>query len=57
VERQAADPRSTLTFVHWLAALRARTPALQTGAQRSLDVGADLLACCARAGATGCWPR
>ena len=44
VQRQAADPRSTLALVRRLAALRARTPALQTGAQRSLEGGADVLA-------------
>jgi alpha-glucosidase len=44
VERQAADPRSMLTLVRRLAALRRRTPALQTGAQRSLDAGPDMLA-------------
>jgi alpha-glucosidase len=44
VERQAADPRSTLALVRRLAALRAHTPALQTGAQRTVDAGADVLA-------------
>ena len=44
VERQAGDPGSTLSLVRRLAALRAATPALQTGAQRSLDAGADVLA-------------
>jgi alpha-glucosidase len=44
VERQAADPRSTLTLVRRLAALRRRAPVLQTGAQQSLDAGADMLA-------------
>ncbi len=44
VERQAGDPRSTLALVRRLAALRARTPALQTGEQRSLEGGADVLA-------------
>jgi alpha-glucosidase len=44
VQRQAADPRSTLALVRRLAALRARTPALQTGEQRSLEGGADVLA-------------
>src|SRR4051794_38536826 len=44
VERQAADPRSTLSLVRRLAALRAETPALQTGAQRSLEAGAGVLA-------------
>ena len=44
VERQAGDPRSTLSLVRRLAALRAATPALQTGAQRSVEAGADVLA-------------
>jgi alpha-glucosidase len=44
VERQAADPRSTLALVRRLAALRAHTPALQTGAQRTVDAGPDVLA-------------
>jgi alpha-glucosidase len=44
VERQAADPRSTLTLVRRLAELRARTPALQTGTQRTLDAGEEVLA-------------
>jgi alpha-glucosidase len=44
VERQAADPRSTLSLVRRLAALRAGTPALQLGSQRSLDAAPDVLA-------------
>jgi alpha-glucosidase len=44
VERQAADRRSTLWLVRRLAALRAATPALQTGSQRSLEAGAGVLA-------------
>jgi alpha-glucosidase len=44
VERQAADPRSTLALVRRLAALRAHTPALQTGGQRTVDAGPDVLA-------------
>ncbi len=44
VESQATDPRSTLLLVRRLAALRAATPALQTGGQRTLDAGADVLA-------------
>jgi alpha-glucosidase len=44
VESQAADPRSTLSLVRRLAALRAATPALQTGAQRTLDAPAGVLA-------------
>src|SRR5918992_273889 len=44
VERQAADPRSTLSLVRGLAALRRKTPMLQTGAQRCLEAGADVLA-------------
>jgi alpha-glucosidase len=44
VETQAADPRSTLSFARRVAALRAATPALQLGAQRTLDAGPDVLA-------------
>jgi alpha-glucosidase len=44
VERQAADPRSTLALVRRLAELRERTPALQTGDQRTLEAGPDILA-------------
>jgi len=44
VERQASDPASMLSFVRRLAALRAETPALQAGAQRTLDAGPDVLA-------------
>jgi alpha-glucosidase len=44
VERQADDPRSTLTLTRRLAALRAADPVLQHGEQRSLDAGEDLLA-------------
>jgi alpha-glucosidase len=44
VERQAADPRSTLALFRRLAALRASTPALQTGTQRMLEAGAGVLA-------------
>jgi alpha-glucosidase len=44
VERQAGDPDSTLSLARRLAALRAATPALQTGEQRSLEAGADVLA-------------
>jgi alpha-glucosidase len=33
-----------LTFVRRLAALRRRTPALQTGTQRCVEAGADVLA-------------
>jgi alpha-glucosidase len=44
VERQVGDPDSTLSLVRRLAALRAATPALQTGVQRSLEAGADVLA-------------
>jgi alpha-glucosidase len=43
-ETQAADPRSTLNLTRRLAALRAASPALQMGAQRSLDAGEDVLA-------------
>jgi alpha-glucosidase len=44
VESQDGDPRSTLSLVRRVAALRAATPALQSGAQRTLDAGQDLLA-------------
>jgi alpha-glucosidase len=44
VERQAADPSSTLSLVRRLAALRAGSPALQTGRQRMVDVGPGVLA-------------
>jgi alpha-glucosidase len=44
VERQAADPRSTLSLVRRLAALRAASPTLQTGQQRMLDAGPGVLA-------------
>ncbi|MEA2492376.1 MAG: alpha-glucosidase, partial [Thermoleophilaceae bacterium] len=44
VASQAADPRSMLTLVRRLAALRAATPALQAGSQRSLDASPDVLA-------------
>jgi alpha-glucosidase len=43
-ERQDADPRSTLSFVRQLAALRAATPELQDGAQRLLDAAPGVLA-------------
>jgi len=43
VERQAADPRSTLALARRLAALRAGEPALQGGDQRSLDLGSSVL--------------
>jgi alpha-glucosidase len=46
-ERQASDPRSTLSLVRRLAALRASTPVLQTGDQRPVAGGADVL----------CWLR
>ena len=44
VERQAADPRSTLSLVRRLGALRAASETLQTGDQRMLDAGPDVLA-------------
>src|SRR5919106_1112147 len=44
VERQAADPRSMLTLARRLAAVRARTPVLHSGAQRTVDAGADVFA-------------
>jgi alpha-glucosidase len=43
-ETQAADPHSTLNLVRRLAALRRDTPALQTGAQRSVDAHPDVFA-------------
>jgi alpha-glucosidase len=43
-ETQAADPRSTLSFTRRLAGLRASTPDLQLGPQRTLDAGDDVLA-------------
>jgi alpha-glucosidase len=44
VERQAADPRSTLSLVRRLGELRAGSPALQSGRQHLLDAGPDVLA-------------
>jgi alpha-glucosidase len=44
VEAQAADPRSMLTLVRRLGALRRGAPALQTGSQHLLDAGPDVLA-------------
>jgi alpha-glucosidase len=44
VERQATDPHSTLALARRLAWLRRGEPALQTGEQRSIDAGPDLLA-------------
>ena len=44
VEAQAADPRSMLSLVRRLGALRRASPALQTGGQRFLDAGPDVLA-------------
>jgi alpha-glucosidase len=41
---EASDPRSTLTLFRRLAALRAATPALQTGTQRMLDTSNGVLA-------------
>jgi alpha-glucosidase len=43
-ERQAADPGSTLSLTRRLAWLRRGEPVLQSGGQRSLDAGDDLLA-------------
>src|SRR3954470_13528098 len=43
-ETQAADPGSTLALTRRLAALRRVTPALQSGAQRTVDLGEDVLA-------------
>jgi alpha-glucosidase len=44
VERQAADPDSTLALARRLAWLRRRDPVLQSGEQRSIDAGPDILA-------------
>ncbi|SDX34831.1 alpha-glucosidase [Geodermatophilus africanus] len=44
VERQAADPASTLSLVRRLAALRTASPALQAGRQRMLDAAPGVLA-------------
>ncbi|SDN77146.1 alpha-amylase family glycosyl hydrolase [Geodermatophilus sp. DSM 45219] len=44
VERQAADPSSTLSLVRELGALRASSRTLQTGAQRFVDAGPGVLA-------------
>ena len=44
VERQAADPSSTLSLVRRLAALRDGSPTLQTGRQRMVDAGPGVLA-------------
>ncbi|MGY1666439.1 alpha-amylase family glycosyl hydrolase [Geodermatophilus sp. SYSU D00696] len=43
-ERQIADPASTLSLVRRLGEVRAGSPALQSGAQRVLDAGPDVLA-------------
>jgi alpha-glucosidase len=42
-ETQAADRGSTLTLTRRLAALRRDTPALQSGTQRIVDLGEDVL--------------
>jgi alpha-glucosidase len=42
--RQAADPQSTLALARRLAWLRREEPVLQSGEQRSIDAGPDLLA-------------
>src|SRR3954447_8202821 len=44
VERQAADPRSTLALVRRLAELRQALPVLQGGSLTTLDAGPDVLA-------------
>ena len=41
---QAGDPRSSLTLFRRLAALRRELPALQSGTQRRVDAGPDVLA-------------
>jgi alpha-glucosidase len=43
-EAQAADPRSTLSLTRRLAAARRDAPALQTGAQRSVEAHRDVFA-------------
>jgi alpha-glucosidase len=43
-ETQAADARSTLALARRLGALRRETPALRHGSQRTLDLGAGVLA-------------
>jgi alpha-glucosidase len=43
-DRQTADPRSTLSLFRRVAALRAGSPALQTGDQRMLAAGPGVLA-------------
>jgi alpha-glucosidase len=44
VERQAADPDSTLTLARRLAAFRASTPTLQDGSQTTIDAGPEVFA-------------
>lgn len=44
VQAQEEDPRSALHLARRLAALRHRLPALQTGAQQTVDAGPDVLA-------------
>ena len=41
---QAGDPRSSLTLFRRLAALRRELPALQSGTQRTVEAGPDVLA-------------
>src|SRR5689334_14638530 len=43
-ETQAADPRSALALARRLGALRRATPALQTGGQRMVEAGDEVLA-------------
>jgi hypothetical protein len=50
VARQAADPDSALSLYRRLAELRAGSEALQTGSQRTLDLGPGLLAWVREAG-------
>ena len=50
VERQAGDPDSALSLYRRLAELRAGSEALQTGSQRTLDLGPGLLAWVREAG-------
>jgi alpha-glucosidase len=50
VARQAQDPDSALSLYRRLAALRAGSAALQTGSQRTLDLGRGLLSWIREAG-------
>jgi alpha-glucosidase len=50
VQRQAADPDSTLSLTRRLGALRAASPALQVGTRTPVDAGPDVLAWLREAG-------